>query len=462
MVPLACYFNTLFLTVGSDILKSLPLIITLIVLLILSSFFSMLETALSSVNIIRLKSYVDEKKAGSKKALYLAEKFDITLVTLLVGNNLVNIAATTIAAIIISKFISDPTLSSIANTFIMAFIILIFGEITPKSYASENAEKVCLRFSSILFVILKILWPFTFIFYQIRKLMMKRSSKDDQPQVTEEELENIIETMEDEGVIENEDALLMQNVIDINDTTAYEIMTPRVDVVAVSIKESSEAIKNVFFEYQYSRMPVYDRDKDNIIGVIRERDFFTEYVNNPNNYVDIRKIMTKPYYVSESTKVDDLIREMQALKNHFAIVVDEYGGTSGIVTLEDALEELVGEIYDESDERPDDQQMLRQVSDNKYIINPEYDLEDLFEELNLGDAPESKYRNVGGFVYELCEELPYKGKVVKYNTTYETNDLENTVLKEYELFFKIERVSKRRIMSILLTIKDITDENNDK
>lgn len=461
MVPLECLLSTnLLLSFWDEMLKYVPLLIALIILLMFSAFFSCAETALSTSNIIRLKGYVEEKRRGAKKALYLAEKFDTTLITLLVGNNIVNIGATTIAAYILSQLIANPSIYNIVNTLGMTIIVLIFGEITPKSLAKENPEKIALKFSGLLFIIHKILWPFSWFFYKLRKLMIKKSNKIT-PQVTEEELESIIETMEDEGVIENDNAELMQNALNINDTTVYEIMTPRVDVVAVDINEDIESIKNVFLEYKYSRIPVIDKDKDNMIGILRERDFFTAYIMKDKEPVNLKKIISSPYYVSKTTKVDDLIKEMQEVKKHFAIVLDEYGGTSGIVTMEDALEELVGEIYDEYDDVPELDFDFKQINENKYQINPEMDLEDLFDELDLGKAPETSYPTVGGLVYELSEEPPYKGKVVKYDTTYDNNDLDNPIVKHYELQFKVDRVIKRRIKSLILEINEVEFEETE-
>ena len=460
MVPLECLFNTIVLSFGDEMLKYVPLLIALIILLMFSAFFSCCETALSTSNIIRLKGYVEEKRRGAKKALYLAEKFDTTLITLLVGNNIVNIGATTIAAYILSQLIANPSIYNIVNTFGMTIIVLIFGEITPKSLAKENPEKIVLKFSGLLFLIHKILWPFSWFFYKLRKIMIKKSNKV-APQVTEEELESIIETMEDEGVIENDNAELMQNALNINDTTVYEIMTPRVDVVAVDINEDIESIKNVFLEYKYSRIPVIDKDKDNMIGILRERDFFTAYIMKDKVPVNLKKIISSPYYVSKTTKVDDLIKEMQDVKKHFAIVLDEYGGTSGIVTMEDALEELVGEIYDEYDDEPELDFQIKQISDNKYQLNPELGIEDLFDELDLGRAPETSYPTVGGLVYELSEEPPYKGKVVKYNTIFDNNDLDNPIVKHYELNFHVDRVIKRRIKSLILEIKEVESEETE-
>ena len=465
LVPLECYlFNSILTTVvqeqqvaDNNVLINVLLLIALVILLMFSAFFSSCETALSTSNLVRLKGLVEEKKKGARKALYLAEKFDVTLITLLVGNNLVNIGATTIAAYILGKAIANPVLSNIANTFGMTIIVLIFGEILPKSLAKANPEKISLKFSGMLYVIQKILWPLSIIFLNLRKIVLPKNANN-QPQVTEEELESIIETMEDEGVIENDDAELMHNALEINDTTVYEIMTPRVDVVAISIDEDIESIKNVFFEYQYSRIPVYDKDKDNMIGILRERDFLTAYISQNKENINIRKIMSSPYFVSKETKVDDLIKEMQDVKKHFAIVLDEYGGTSGIVTMEDALEELVGEIYDEYDDVPELDFDINKLTDNKYQVNPEMNIEDLFEDLELGKAPDTSYHNVGGLVYELCEEPPYKGKTVSFNTEYESTDLENPYVKHYEIIFVVDRVIKRRIKSLTLIIKELDDE----
>lgn len=460
LVPLECFFNgTLVFSFWEDFSKKIPLFVVLIILLMFSAFFSSCETALSSINIIRLKNFVEEKRKGAKKALYLAERFDVTLVTLLVGNNLVNIGATTIAASVITDLIKNPTLASLANTFLMTVIILIFGEIMPKSTAKQKPEQIALKFSGILYFIQKILWPLTFVFYSLTKLFVNKE-KNNAPQVTEEELESIIDTMEDEGVIDDDNAELMQNALNINDTTVYEIMTPRVDVVAVDINEDIESIKNVFLEYKYSRIPVFDKDKDNMIGILRERDFFTAYINKDKEAFNIKKIISAPYFVSKTTKVDDLIQEMQEVKKHFAIVLDEYGGTSGIVTMEDALEELVGEIYDEYDDEPELDYDFKKINENKYQINPEMQVEDLFEELNLGKEPDSNYPTIGGLVYELCEEPPFKGKVVKYETVYDNNDLENPIIKHYQLNFTIDRVIKRRIKSLILEIIEINDEEN--
>ena len=220
--------------------------VLLIILLIFSAFFSSSETAFSSVNIMRLKTFVDEKKRGAKKALWIAEHYDRTLTTLLVGNNFVNIAASTISVAIFAILIKNPTLSNVVSTVVMTIIVLIFGEILPKSFAKEKSETIALRFANILYLLMKILYPIVIVFIGIKKLVFSKVGKSEQPTVTESELETIIDTMESEGVIDSDDADLMQSVLDISERTIYDIMTPRVDIIGIDIEMEIEQIKDIF------------------------------------------------------------------------------------------------------------------------------------------------------------------------------------------------------------------------
>ena len=454
MEPLEPLLLNLNLSYFSDHLAlNIGLLILLIFLLMASAFFSSTETAYSSVNIIRLRNYMEEKKKGAKKAVYIAEKFDITLTTILIGNNFVNISATTIGAFILGKMIVNPTVANIINTIAMTIIVLIFGEILPKSYGKANSEKVALHVASTMYFVIKLLWPISYLFSKLNdKIKGKRGDKTN-PYITEEELESIIDVMETEGVINEEDAELIQSAIGLNERTVFDIMTPRVDVIAIDINDSLESIKQLFFEHQFSRMPVYHDDKDHILGVLSERDFFTALLKKEP--IDLSKMISEPYFVSKKTKVNDLIKDMQKLKKHFAIVADEYGGTSGIVTMEDALEELVGEIYDEFDDEAD--LIISPINDNHYLLSANMELEELFESLKLGQTPNSNYGTVGGFVYELCEDLPIEGKSIHYLSTYEEIDLENPVEIKYDLEFIVKKVENRRIRSVELKITKISE-----
>lgn len=269
------------------------------------------------------------------------------------------------------------------------------------------------KVAPMMWVLTKIFTPLTLMFVGIKKLFsLKKKETPQEATVTGEELEKLVDVMEDEGVIDEEHADLIQSALLLDKISVYDIMTPRIDMIAVDVNASFDEIIHTFDEFQYSRIPVYEKDKDNIIGVLAEKDFLIQIVKNKGNYdkIDIRDLISEPYYVNKSTKVDDLIANMQQIKKHFAIVIDEYGGTSGIVTMEDALEELVGEIYDEYDEV--DADLLTEVSENHYKVSPEMPLIDLYEELNLGHAPESSYSLVGGYLYHEIEELPKAGQVV--------------------------------------------------
>lgn len=449
MVPLTSINNSILL---SSLLLNIPFFIALIILLVFSAFFSANETAYSSVNIIRIKKYQEDKIKGANKAVFIAEKFDLTLTTVLVGNNIVNISATTISVFIFNNLISNPTASNILSTIFMTIIVLIFGEILPKSTTKINPEKFVLRYSGLMYFFIKLLFPITFFFLKLSKaLSSKNKNKNNNPLVTENELESIIDVMETEGVIDEDDADLIQSAISLNTRSVYDIMTPRVDMVAININDPIERIKEKFFKYQFSRVPVYENDKDNIIGILSERDFFTSLLKNKET--KLSELLVTPLFVLETTKVDDLIREMQKQKKHFAIVLDEYGGTSGIVTMEDALEELVGEIYDEYDDENGD--LITEIEPNKYLVSSEASLEELFDDLKIGKIPDAKYTSVGGFLYEISDEVPYEGKVIKYNSSYEEHDLENPVYKEYELVFTISKVDHRRIRNILLEIIEL-------
>lgn len=435
--------------IGTEVL--IGMLIALALLLICSAFFSASETAFSTVNIMRLKGYVEEKRKGAKKALWIAEHYDRTLTTLLVGNNVVNIAASTIAATLFINLIIDQTVANVVSTAVMTIVVLIFGEILPKSIAKEKAETTVLRFAGILFLLMKILYPVVIIFIGLKKLMFK-NIKNEQPTVTESELESIIDTMEEEGVIDAEDADLIQGVLDIDERTIYDIMTPRVDIIGIDVESNIEEMKNLFFKHKFSRMPVYKEDKDHIIGILSERDFYTALLKGEK--IKIESLVKEPLYVSKTMKVNDLIRLMQKEKKHFAIVSDEYGGTSGIVTMEDALEEIVGEIYDEHDDTVIVEDIVK-IDDNTYEVSAEVIVDDLFDTLELGRTPDSSYTNVGGFLYSLAEDVPEEGEVLDWHTTVDRN-LEDDFAEEYPIIlrFTILSVVDRRIIRTKLEIID--------
>jgi len=424
---------------------------------VLISFFEASESAFLHSNPLRLKVFLEEKKKGAIKAVKLSKNLDRTLITFWIAITLLEALATAIvfyfAYNIFEKFINV----CIITVVVVFLVVLIFGRTIPNQQASQQPEKIVLKNAGVIYFLDKVFFPFSFILLRFRKRIVKESDAP-APKVTEEELESIIDTMETEGVFDEEDAELIQSAIGLNERTVYDIMTPRVDVVAIEEKMGIEEIKNIFFEYQFSRVPVYREDKDNIVGILSEKDFFTALLKNEE--INLKKLISKPLFVSESTKVNDLIKEFQKAKKHFAIVVDEYGGTSGIVTMEDALEELVGEIYDEYDD--EELEDIVKLAEDHYLVSPEMEVEDFFDYFNIYELPETHYNSIGGFVYGLIGGIPKEGMVANYKVTTLIDEDEY----EYDFKFTIKTVLNKRIRQIELEVSkeklesiDEEDEN---
>ncbi|MCK4551763.1 MAG: HlyC/CorC family transporter [Tenericutes bacterium] len=422
-------------------------------LLVVSAFFSMTEMAYSSVGKLRLKTLVEKDVSGSKKALWIVEYFDRTLTTLLVGNNLANIALATVSVIFWRQIFTDETVVAIMNTVAMTIIILIFGEILPKSLAKSKTEPICLKISGVIYFLIKAMTPITLPFLFLNRKVMANVDDKDKLSVTESDLETIIDTMEEEGSIDEEEADMLQKVLDLSEINVEEIMTPRVDMIAIEVNDDIEDIKDIFFKNKFSRIPVYDEKVDNIIGVLSERDFYTKILKRQQ--LNIRRLVRKPIFIPTTTKVDALIELLQEKNSHLAFVVDEYGGLDGIVTMEDALEELVGEIYDEHD---DVDNWVNKVDDTSYIIDGDYDLEDLFEYFDFGDAPISDSTSVGGWLFEMFGDIPEVDEQIQHTVFYnqQYDELSELVSEDTAvLTFKIVKVKKRRVEEVLMTIEKL-------
>ena len=439
------------------------LYVACVLLIICSAYFSASETAFSTVNHIRLKSLADNKVRGARKAIYITERYDKTLSTILIGNNLVNISLTTIAATIFGQLIANASLANVMNTIIMTLIVLTFGEILPKTLAKAEPMKFALSTSGLMYLIMKIFTPLSCVFLKMQVFASNKAksvSAENEPTVTENELESIIDTMEEEGVIDKDNAEIIQGVLDIQSKTAYDIMTPRVDVSAINYTDSVKNIQDKFVQTMYSRLPVYDETIDKIIGVLNQKDFFKAMLSGEKIF--IKKIMSEPLFINENMKVDDIIRTMQSSKKHMVIVLDEYGGTSGIVCMEDAIEEMVGEIYDEHDAIDDEKEFCEKKNENEYVVDPDMDLKDLFDMLEIEHLPDTDYTSVGGFLFELTEELPVENKVVVFKTVDERviNGEYRSVL--VEIHFTLSKVEDNRIKEILVTVVDCEQADKDK
>lgn len=411
--------------------------VILVGMIILSAFFSASETAFSSVNLIRLRQYAEEGRSGAKKALNVAERFDEVLLAILIGNNVVNLASASIATVVATEVLHLGASSAAIATGVMTILIIIFGEILPKSYAKENSEQFALMVGSTYYFLIIIMKPLIKIFMVLKELVAKLyRKKDEEPSVTEDELNVIIDTMEEEGVLQQDEVEMLQSVLDLSETFVKDIMTPRVDVVAVSIHDSNEDIKNVFLEEKYSRIPVYDESRDNIVGILYERDLFSAIIEKGSvEKVSVSEIMRDPMYVSYTMRVSDLLTRLQLEKQHLAIVADEYGGTAGLVTMEDVLEEVVGEIYDEHDE---EEQLIVKKSDALYEVKADIELDELFDVMDVDlDIPEDAY-SLGSWMYSKIEDIPNIGDMYQY----------------HHLVFTIIEVEDRRIKRVKIELME--------
>ena len=436
-----------------------PLLIAMIILVLLSAFFSMTETVYSTTNTVRLTVLAEEGKKQAQKALWIAEHYDRTLTTILVGNNLVNISLATISVTFFTQLLTNGSIVELVSTLVTTIVVLIFGEITPKTIAKEHADSLAIKLSGVVILIIWILTPLVIIFSGFQKLLhLGKDKTEKEPQVNEAELEAILDTMEEEGAIESEEVELINNILDLNDREVKDIMTPRPDIIAVSDEMDHDEIKTVLFNSKLSRIPVYHGDKDNIIGILFERDFLTAYIKRKN--FRIKSLLRPVKYVSTSMKVNDLIHELQKTKMHMAIVSGEYGEVVGLVTMEDALEELVGEIYDEHDES-EDEMLIQKIEEGEYLVNANIYIEDLFDDLDLGKTPETQYSKLSGWLYGSCEDIPEEG----YNFTYISKYIAKTDDEDYEevikrLTFVVTKVEDRRILEARLFIEVIDEEDS--
>jgi putative hemolysin len=421
-------------------LDELPVlsIVILIVLIMLSAFFSSAETAFSSVNKIRLKNFADEGVKGSIKAYKIAEDFDRALSTILVGNNIVNIAAASISAKLATDFIGGNS-GIFISTFGMTVLILIFGEILPKSLAKEHAERYSLSISGILYLLIVLLTPVNFVFIKLKDAVSKMFSKGEGlPSVTEDELKVMLDIGQEEGVIDSEERELINRSMEFDDIAVTEVLTPRVKVKAVDINQPIEEIKELFFEERFSRIPVYDGDIDTIVGILSEKEFFTHLLKYGD--VSVKELIRDPKFVFETTKISSLLPKLQKEKVHLAIVVDEFGGTTGIITLEDILEEIVGEIYDEQDEEI---QLVTKISEHAYSFDPQFPIDQFSTLFELAE-PETTYHTLGGWVAERFGEIPAVGNQFLYE----------------KLTVIVEDVENRRIKKVKVEVNKIPEEES--
>jgi len=424
--------------------------IAIVLCLMGSAFFSGSEIAYTSLNKLRMKEESEGLSASEKLMRYIYNHYDRALSTILIGNNLVNIAATSIATVIAVNLAASmegrltDDMASTITTFVMTVLILIFGEITPKIVARRLSERIA-KFAAwplriLMIVFFPLVWLTTVIVDGLSVIWRKSDEED--VTITEEEFENILDTVEDEGVIDETQTEILQSALEFTDLDAADILTPRIDVVGFEIHDSMEYILQTISETQFSRFPVYDRTIDHIVGVLIVKQLLKELMDDEN--VTLESLLLQPVYIPKTMKLNAIMNEFRRNQTHMAVVADEYGGTMGIVTMEDVLEELVGEIWDENDDIVNDWQ---EINENRFECSGDINLSELFDNLDLNDEKlESDYSTAGGWATEVIGAMP---------VAFDAFDYENyTVL--------VKEVDENHRISRLLILKhDFKTEDDD-
>ncbi len=382
--------------------------IVIAILVLLSAFFSATETAFSFVNKIRIQHSVDNGNKKAKNALYVIENFDNALTTILICNNIVNLSCSSIATVLCLNLFGD--MGSAIATGATTLLVLTFGEVIPKCLAKEHCDAFTLKTAGLLRVLMFILKPFVFVFLKLKSLALKiAGGSEDSPSVTENELKYIVESIEEEGVLEESESEMVRSALDFDEKTAEEILTPRVDVTFINISDSQEKIKDIIIENRYSRIPVYEETVDHIVGILHTRDYLESLADG--KAPDLRDIMQTPYFVFRTQQLSKILNAFKRTKIHLAIVTDEYGGTLGIVTMEDLLEEIVGEIWDEDEEI---EHNYYKIGKDEFLVNGDIEIDDLLALFDMDeDAIESDSVTVGGFILEHAGTIPHKRQSIE-------------------------------------------------
>lgn len=379
---------------------SITLLIVLIISVGLSAFFSATETAFMSLSRIKIKNLAQMGDKKAQRVLRLSENPDKLLSTVLIGNNIVNIASASIATVLFVKYLGDN--GATVSTVVMTVIVLIFGEVSPKGIAKEVPEKFAMAVSGVISMLITVFTPFSFLLVKLKDLLSRMFRVEAESGFSEDELLTIVDEAEQDGGLDSNESELIRNAIEFTDHTAQDILTPRIDVTATDVETSAEEMAALFRESGFSRIPLYEETVDNIVGIINEKDFYNHTADGEK---PLREIMQSAMFVPASVKVPDLLAEMQAKKTHMAIVVDEFGGTEGIVTLEDILEELVGEIWDEHDE--EEEEDITAVAEDTFTVSASTPVDDFFEEFDVSE--ETEVATVNGWVQSHTGKLPEVG-----------------------------------------------------
>ncbi len=407
------------------------ILIILWICLLLSAYFSATETAFSSLNRIRLKTMAKKGDRRAELVLSLADDYDALLSTILIGNNIVNIAGASLATVLFVKWLGEDA-GATASTVVTTIVVLIFGEVSPKSIAKESPERFAMFSAPFLRILVVILTPFNTLFGYWKKFLSRMTHSQEDPGITEEELLSIVEEAKEDGGIDEQENLLIQRALKFTEQTAADIFTPRVDITAVSLSITKEELADVFSDSGYSRLPAYEESVDHITGIIYQKDFYN-YIFRSDK--EIREIVRPALFVPQTKKISILLKELQQKKIHIAVVLDEYGITEGIVTMEDILEELVGEIWDEYDEV---NMPVERRSDTEYIVTGRTRVEKVFALLEM-EIPEEDPPTgiVNRWITDVLGKIPERGDSFRYQ------DYQITVMSVNR--YRVEKVLFQRV-----------------
>lgn len=412
-------------------------VIAIIILVTFSAYFSATETAFTSANRIRLKNMANDGNRRARRALELSENYDTLLSTILVGNNIVNIAASSIGTVLFLQLY--PVYGATIATAVITVVVLIFGEISPKSIAKEKAESFAMFSAPILRVFVIILKPVNWIFSYWKKLLSRLFRVNENKPITEDELLTIVEEAETEGGIDEGQSELIQNAISFHDLEAWDVLTPRVDIEAIDIEEDQDVIAELFRKTGFSRLPVYQDDMDNILGVLNQKDFHN-YIRGTS--ISISQYVKPVIFVAGSMKISELLKRLQAAKTHIAVIIDEYGGTSGLVTMEDIIEELVGEIYDEHD--AEQLQDIVQQQDGTYRVLCGTNVDKMLDYFDVEEDIDAT--TVNGWVVLQLDRLPAVGDHFIYEADYKRFDV------------TVTKADERKALEINMTVTELPVE----
>lgn len=411
--------------------SSVSQIIALVFLVAMSAVFSSSETAITSVSKIKVRQLYQKDNKNAHLLKKLHDNMQTTISTILIGNNIVNIAASSIATILFTNIFHQN--GALISTVVMTVFVLIFGEVLPKTIAQYKNKSVALKFSRFIYFLTIVFKPIVKILNVLTRLIIKLfvGEDEDSSTLTEEELKTLVEVSEEEGVLKNQETEIMINALELKETLAVDIMTPRTSMASVDIEDAESDLKEIIKNITYSRIPVYEGSIDDIIGVLHIKELAHKIIEDDQDF-KVRDILKPAFYAYEYIPVVDLFKQMRTKNISISIIIDEYGGTSGIVTMEDILEELVGEIDDEYDNEKE----VTKLSDNEYLVDPEMRIDEVNERFDL-DIQSDKFDSIGGFVIELLDRMPKSKDEVEFEN----------------LKFVVVNVDKRKITQLMIIFK---------